>query len=187
MADEIYVGFAVDGNKAANKINNLSTAKFSNIQINKEFTYVNYELTHITTKGEGYAAAGQDFTAKLVSDDGYNLPESIKITAAGKELAQSDYTYDKETGNVVIPADKIPASGTVVINAAADKKENIEYTLQTYGDTANLTVKEDGTSMTISQTAESSSMVSKKGNEGSNVSYLLFPSSDGASLSLIHI
>ena len=33
--------------------------------------------------------------------------ESIKITAAGKELAQSDYTYDKETGNVVIPADKI--------------------------------------------------------------------------------
>ena len=100
MADEIYVGFAVDGNKAANKINNLSTAKFSNIQINKEFTYVNYELTHITTKGEGYAASGQDFTAKLVSDDGYNLPESIKITAAGKELAQSDYTYDKETGNV---------------------------------------------------------------------------------------
>lgn len=181
MADEIYVGFAVDGNKAANKINNLSTAKFSNIQINKEFTYVNYELTHITTKGEGYAAAGQDFTAKLVSDDGYNLPESIKITAAGKELAQSDYTYDKETGNVVIPAEKIPASGTVVINAVADKKENIEYTLQTYGDTANLTVKEDGTSMTISQTAESSSMVSKKGNEGSNVSYLLFPSSDGAS------
>ena len=70
MADEIYVGFAVDGNKAANKINNLSTAKFSNIQINKEFTYVNYELTHITTKGEGYAASGQDITAKLVSDDG---------------------------------------------------------------------------------------------------------------------
>ena len=44
MAQDIYVGFAVDANKAANSLENLSTAKFSNIAIHEEFTDVDITL-----------------------------------------------------------------------------------------------------------------------------------------------
>lgn len=74
MAQDIYVGFAVDANKAANSLENLSTAKFSNIAIHEEFTDVDYNLEHITTSGADYAAVGTDFTTQLTADSGYHLP-----------------------------------------------------------------------------------------------------------------
>ena len=45
--------------------------------------------------------------------------------------------------------------------AQAEEDVKIDYTLQTYGDTEDVTVTQDAGSMTISQTAESASMVGK--------------------------
>lgn len=181
MAENIYVGFAVDGNKAANDLNNLSTAKFSNIQIHEEFIDVAYELVNLTTTGADYAAPGVEFTTQLEADKGYKLPASVKVSVGDTELAADAYTYDAETGNITVPADKVPASGKITISAEAEEDVKINYEFSVYGDTENVTVTQGDGSMTISQTADSSSMVSKKGEAGKNVSYILFPESKDAS------
>ena len=61
MNQDIYVGFAVDANKAANDLENMTTAKFSNIQVNEEFVDVEYQLDKLTASGADYAVAGNDF------------------------------------------------------------------------------------------------------------------------------
>lgn len=181
MAEEIYVGFAVDANKVANQLNNLSTAKFSNIEVNEEFAEVSYELTNATTTGADYATVGSDFTTQLEAEKGYKLPKNIKVTVGGTELAADAYTYDAETGSVTITAAKITDSAAkITITAAAEEDIKIQYKLDTYGDTENLTVSQTDAGLSISQTAESSKMVSKKGDAGKNVSYVLFPESKEA-------
>ncbi len=180
MAQDIYVGFAVDANKAANSLENLSTAKFSNIAIHEEFTDVDYNLEHITTSGADYAAVGTDFTTQLTADSGYHLPDAIEIKAGENVLAKQDYTYDAKTGDIVVKADRLTSGVKLTISAQAEEDVKIDYTLQTYGDTEDVTVTQDAGSMTISQTAESASMVGNKGTAGKNVSYILFPQSKEA-------
>lgn len=183
MGQDIYVGFAVDANKAANQLNNLSTAKFSNIQINDEFVDVTYELKNITASGVDYALPGTDFTTQLTAKTGYHLPESITVTAGGSVLTDQDYTYDAATGMIQIHASKINLSSPVTIKAAgiSDSGTERDYTYSVYGDTQDITITEQDGAMNIKQTAAGSSMVKQKGTAGNNVSYVLFPNSDGAS------
>lgn len=180
MAEEIYVGFALDSNTAANKLENLSTAKFSNIEIHKGFADVSYELSNISTEGTDYAVVGSDFTTVLIADKGCHLPEKIQIKSGSNILLESDYMYDSESGKIIIKADKINLSEKIVITALAERDEAIEYTLQIYGDTQDITVVSDNGVMSLEQTADSSSMVTKKGSAGKNLSYILFPKSDEA-------
>ena len=133
MAQDIYVGFAVDANKAANSLENLSTAKFSNIAIHEEFTDVDYNLEHITTSGADYAAVGTDFTTQLTADSGYHLPDAIEIKAGENVLAKQDYTYDAKTGDIVVKADRLTSGVKLTISAQAEEDVKIDYTLQTYG------------------------------------------------------
>lgn len=72
-------------NKAANSLENLSTAKFSNIAIHEEFTDVDYNLEHITTSGADYAAVGTDFTTQLTADSDI-ISGAIEIKA-GENLS----------------------------------------------------------------------------------------------------
>lgn len=76
MAQDIYVGFAVDANKAANSLENLSTAKFSNIAIHEEFTDVDYNLEHITTSGADYAGSRYRFYNAAYSRQRISLPDN---------------------------------------------------------------------------------------------------------------
>lgn len=183
MGQDIYVGFAVDANKAANQLNNLSTAKFSNIKINDEFVDVTYELKNITTSGVDYALPGTDFTTQLEAKTGYHLPDGIVVTAGGSVLTEQDYTYDAATGMIRINASKISLSSPVAIKAAgiSDSGTESDYIYSVYGDTQDITITEQDGVMNIRQTAAGSSMVKQKGTAGNKVSYVLFPDSDGAS------
>lgn len=182
MGQEIYVGFAVDANKAANKLNNLSTAKFSNIQVNDAFIDVVYDLKNITTSGVDYAMPGTDFTTVLEAKNGYHLPDSITVAVGGSVLTAQEYDYNKADGTLRIDSSKLRLGAQILITAKgiSDSGAETGYTYAVYGDTQDL-VMEGQEVLNIRQTATNSSMVSQRGTAGSNVSYILFPDSDGAS------
>lgn len=71
-----------------------------------------------------------------------------------------------KTGGIVVKADRLTSGVKLTISAQAEEDVKIDYTLQTYGDTEDVTVTQDAGSMTISQTAESASMVGNKGQAG---------------------
>ena len=85
--------------------------------------------------------------------------DAIEIKAGENVLAKEDYTYDAKTGDIVVKADRLTSGVKLTISAQAEEDVKIDYTLQTYGDTEDVTVTQDAGSMTISQTAESASMV----------------------------
>ena len=181
MNQDIYVGFAVDANKAANDLENMTTAKFSNIQVNEEFVDVEYQLDKLTTSGADYAVAGNDFTTQLEADKGYKLPKDIKVSAGDKELSANEYSYDAETGSIVVKGSSITRSAKIVISAKAVEDVKITYSLKAYGDTDDVSVTQQDEKLIINQSAAKSSMTSKKGDKGNNVSYVLFPESKDAS------
>ena len=169
MNQDIYVGFAVDANKAANDLENMTTAKFSNIQVNEEFVDVEYQLDKLTTSGADYAVAGNDFTTQLEADKGYKLPKDIKVSADDKELSANEYSYDAETGSIVVKGSSITKSAKLVVSAKAVQDVKITYSLKTYGDTEDVSVTQQDEKLIINQSAAKSKMTAKKGDAGNNV------------------
>ena len=88
----------------------------------------NYEVTvsiqNGSFEGPESATAGQDYTGKIVAADGYQLPEQITVKAAGKELPAggifraADYTYDPETGDLIISGESV--TGNIEISAVCE-------------------------------------------------------------------
>lgn len=88
----------------------------------------NYEVTvsiqNGSFEGPESATAGQDYTGKIVAADGYQLPEQITVKAAGKELSAggifraADYTYDPETGDLIISGESV--TGNIEISAVCE-------------------------------------------------------------------
>lgn len=169
MGDTIYIGFAVDSNKVANDLNNLSTAKFSNISLNQAFISVEYDLTNITTSGATSVTPGSSLTAVLTAETGYDLPDSVTATVDGSTVS---CTYDKTTGTVVVSN----VTGKVKINAAGVKQAAVsDYTPVEVDPDGLLTVSAAGSVMKLEQSATSGSMPQNTGVAGTNVSYLVFP------------
>ena len=67
-------------------------------------------------------SALNDFTSKLETIDGYKLPSSITIHINENLIESEKYTYNSETGEILISKDLI--DGDIVIDAIAEK---IEY------------------------------------------------------------
>ena len=88
----------------------------------------NYEVTvsiqNGSFEGPESATAGQDYTGKIVAADGYQLPDQITVKAAGKELSTggifraADYTYDPETGDLIISGESV--TGNIEISAVCE-------------------------------------------------------------------
>ena len=87
-----------------------------------------YEVT-VSVRNGSYegpetATAGQDYMGKIVAADGYQLPEQITVKAAGKELSTggifraADYTYDPETGDLIISGESV--TGNIEISAVCE-------------------------------------------------------------------
>ena len=78
-------------------------------------------LTNSNSAGYRLQSEDSDYTATLVPDSGYILPETITVTVDGAALTQdTDYTYDNETGQLTIMANAI--TGSIVITAAGIEK-----------------------------------------------------------------
>ena len=71
---------------------------------------------------DNLAEHDKDYVAVITPNNGYLLPENIVVTAGDKTLVEgTDYTYDKETGKVVVNSDKV--DGKLIIKAVADPKQ----------------------------------------------------------------
>ena len=74
---------------------------------------VTYSGSNYTKPSNTAAVAGKDYTATLVPSAGYDLPDSITVTVGGATI--SGYTYEKTTGKLTIPADKVTGNITVSV------------------------------------------------------------------------
>lgn len=89
------------------------------IAVCEETFTVEDDITNGTFDGSDTAKPGEDYTATITPDDGYDLPPEITVTVDGDELDSDDYTWDPETGEVTIDGDKI--TGDIEITATCVK------------------------------------------------------------------
>lgn len=180
MNEKVYVGFAVDANKVANKLVNLSTAKFSNISLGTDFVNVNLDLTNVNADGAKKIPAGTNYEVQLKNVAGYKLPETVAVSVDNNPLYEGYFTYDAATGKLNIPGGVIRGISAITIKAEGVKIDpgEIVYKPETTGDVANVTVTNNGNEMNINQTATDGKMVSAQGSEGKKVSYVVFPESE---------
>lgn len=83
---------------------------------------VDTDLTELKLQGEKEIKGGEDYEATLTPKGDYLLPEEITVMVDGSKLSAKKYTYDAETGEIVIPGDEI--TGDIEIIA-----EGMELTL----------------------------------------------------------
>lgn len=80
---------------------------------------VETDLTELKLQGETEVKGGEDFEATLTPKGDFLLPDEITVKIDGSKLSAKKYTYDAETGEIVIPADEITGD----IEIIADGKE----------------------------------------------------------------
>ena len=79
---------------------------------------VTYEMTNITSNGQTSITNEADYTATLSANKGYKLPDKINVIV--NEIELENYSYNKTTGELVIPADTI--TGDITITGDAIKE-----------------------------------------------------------------
>lgn len=173
LPETIYVGFAVEAGKAANELENYSTAKFSNIKVNTRFGTITYNLENVEYSGAENFAVGDDVSIILTNIKGYLLPETVKVTIDGKEVAAD---YDKEKGIISLKN----LSGDVVVTAQGVKREIVQVKLEEVDPQNLLTVEEKDGKLILTQIAESGSTSSgfpggDSYKDAVNESWVLFP------------
>lgn len=173
LPDTVYVGFAVDAGKAANKLENYATAEFSNIKVNTAFGTITYDMENVEYAGAEQFAVGEDISVVLTNVKGYLLPETVTVTVDGKEVAVD---YDREKGIISLKN----LSGNVVVTAKGVKRPVVPVTFEEVDPQDLLTVEEKDGKLILTQIAESGS--TSTGFPGGdsykgavNESWILFP------------
>ena len=90
-------------------------------KVNYNVTNLSVITNNVTTEGDlgnnSYlVSSDKDFSAKLEGKDGYKIPNYIVVKLGEEEIDDSKYTYDFETGEIVIPKDNI--TGEITIEAS---------------------------------------------------------------------
>lgn len=183
MNEKVYVGFAADSNKVANDIEQLNTARFSNIKINTTIYDVTYNLTDLKVEeAPTKVADGEDLFLKLTTEFGMQVPETIQVTINNETKEVPVEILDKLEGKVVIQN----VSGDVTITAAGveDNASVKQVTLTEKDDLDLLNVTWKNKAMILDQTATKGQMTQNVGvgseKLAENVSYLLFPETSDA-------
>ena len=85
--------------------------------VKKVYTVDYTHLSHLTADGQPSTIHhGDALELTITPMDGYRLPAAVSITVGGSALAPEDFTYNAETGEVVIPGEKV--TGNVSISAS---------------------------------------------------------------------
>lgn len=74
---------------------------------------VSGQLTHIALSDTVKSYIGEAFSVVLNPDEGFRLPDGIRVTMKGEDLPSSDYVYEKESGDLRIEV----VTGDIVICA----------------------------------------------------------------------
>lgn len=77
------------------------------------------DLSDMDLEGAAEIKAGEDFSATLVADEDYVLPQEITVMIDGSKVSDKKYDYDPESGDLFIPGDLI--TGDVEIIAEAEE------------------------------------------------------------------
>lgn len=81
---------------------------------------VTYDIANITSNGQTLITNKDDYTAILSANKGYKLPDMVHIFVDESKLDETNYSYNKTTGELVIPADRI--TGNITITGKAIKE-----------------------------------------------------------------
>lgn len=95
------------------------------LRLSEEFSVIN-NVTNVTIEGETSITNESDYTAILRADIGYKLPDMVYILIGGNELNTTSYSYSKETGELVIPAEMV--TGNISIEGYGIKEKEINFT-----------------------------------------------------------
>lgn len=68
---------------------------------------VETDLTELKLAGEKEIKGGEDYEATLTPKGDFLLPDEITVKIDGSKLSAKKYTYDAETGEILIPGDEI--------------------------------------------------------------------------------
>lgn len=114
---------------------------------------VSYDLTNCSFSGSVNTTKDADYTTKLVAETDYRQPFTLaEVSVGDQKLTSSDYTFDEETGELTIPAEKI--TGNIKIKASAARGYHV--TLQQEGGgsvTASSELALEGETVTLTATA----------------------------------
>ncbi|MDD8048358.1 MAG: hypothetical protein PHH04_02025 [Thomasclavelia sp.] len=94
---------------------------------------VTNKLTNIITNNDQTSiSVGERYEETISPEEGYRLPDTIKVTVSGVELTPAsdpsnpqpgEYGYDKTTGKVIVPEGSV--TGSIVVEAIAVKTVNL--------------------------------------------------------------
>lgn len=83
---------------------------------------VSTQLINITSNGQNEITNESDYKVTLTADEGYKLPENVSITVGENFLDIENYTYEHQTGELIIPAKML--TGNIVISGEAEMIED---------------------------------------------------------------
>lgn len=169
LPETVYVGFAVDANKAANDIENYATAHFSNIEINTEFVNISYDVTDLGVEGTDKIAFGKDVSVTFTKKTGYLFPDTVQVTS--KSGVAVDYTYDAEAGTLLLKN----LQEDVTVKATGVKRIVTKVNYEEVDAGNLLTVEEKDGKIILTQTATTGKVASNSTTAYVNESFILFP------------
>ena len=88
--------------------------------VNYNLTNLNITISNVTESSDNNKCsvdASKDLSAKLEVKEGYFLPKFITIKHGDDVLEESEYTYNSQTGEIVIPKDNIMNEITIEATA----------------------------------------------------------------------
>ncbi len=83
---------------------------------------VTTQLINITSNGQNEITNESDYKITLTANEGYKLPENVSITVGENFLDIENYTYEHQTGELIIPAKML--TGNIIISGEAEMIED---------------------------------------------------------------
>ena len=182
MDEKVYVGFAAESNRVANEIEQLNTARFSNVSVKTAIYEITYNLENIEINNPPETVTdGNDINITLTTTKGYRIPDVVQVKIGNaKPVDVAVNLIDPLEGTLTITN----ITGPVTITAKAEiDKTGIEQVSPTVIDNDNyMTVTEENGALVLAQTAEKGRITknSDTGELAQNISYYVFPKTTDA-------
>jgi len=166
-------GYATkSGNFNVSNLNNTINIKLYN-KYKVEWSISNGSIAGLSI-GDSTVTHGEKYEFHIISDEGKNMVLP-KIMVAGKALLVTDFTFDMDTGEGFIPADKV--TGNIYLSSILANKE---YKITA---TAGLNGK-----VAIGENSNSTGTVYQNNVEyGSNSSLIKFTADDGYEINKVYV